>query len=55
MALDTGGDPKLQTVNPNQYTVRAEKDLEKSNINWSKVASDLTGVVDKVRDDRQGS
>jgi hypothetical protein len=53
MALDTGGDPKLQTVNPNQYSIRAEKDLEKSNVNWSKVASDFTKVVDKVRDDRQ--
>ena len=52
MALETG-EPKLQTVNPNQYSIRAEKDLEKSNVNWAKVASDLTGVVDKVRDDRQ--
>jgi len=53
MALDTGGDPTLKTVNPNQYSIRAEKDLEKSNVNWAQVASDLTGVVDKVRDDRQ--
>ena len=52
MALETG-EPKLQTVDPNQYSIRAEKDLEKSNVNWAKVASDLTGVVDKVRDDRQ--
>jgi len=52
MALETG-EPKLQTVNPNQYSIRAEKDLEKSNVNWSQVASDLTGVVEKVRDDRQ--
>lgn len=53
MALDTGETPKLQTVNPNQYSIRAEKDLEKSNVNWSQVASDLTKTVDKVRDDRQ--
>ena len=53
MALDTGETPKLQTVDPNQYSIRAEKDLEKSNVNWSKVAADVTDVVDKVRDDRQ--
>lgn len=52
MALETG-EPKLKTVDPNQYSIRAEKDLEKSNVNWSQVASDLTGVVEKVRDDRQ--
>ena len=40
-------------VNPNKYSIYATRDAEKSNLNWGKVASDVSTTLSVIQADRQ--
>ena len=46
-------DIKSNIVDSDQYVYRQERDMEKTQVDWSQIAKDVTGTVEKIRDDRQ--
>ncbi len=44
---------KSKIVDTDQYVYRQERDLSKTKVDWSEVASTLTDTIEKVRDDRE--
>ena len=51
MARDLNIQSKI--VDTDQYVYRKERDIEKTQVNWAEIAKDVTGTVEKIRDDRQ--
>ena len=46
-------DIKSNIVDSDQYVYRQERDMEKTQVDWSQIAKDVTSTVEKIRDDRQ--
>jgi hypothetical protein len=53
MARDLNIKGTAGIVDTDKYVYREERDLSKTKIDWSTVASNLTDTIEKVRDDRE--
>ena len=53
MARDLNIKGTAGIVDTDKYVYRQERDLSKTKVDWSEVASTLTKTIEKVRDDRE--
>ena len=44
---------KTSAVDPSKYVYRQERDITKTDVDWTKVTKDLTTTIETIRDDRE--